>query len=76
MTTAMGARDSRDSALVESERLRREAEIKTELLKDVAGLDLAVEGCLFFLNGEEGHRIAGLSDLRLSPSAARFIETA
>ena len=73
MTTATSVRDWRDSALAENERRSREAAIRTEVLNDMDGMEQAVEGCLHFLNGGEGHRVEGLDDLRLSPGAAKFI---
>ena len=73
MTTAISAQEWRGSALVENERLSREAAIKAELLKDTEGLQTALEGCLYFLEGGEGIPVEGLDDVRLSPSAARFL---
>ena len=73
MTTAISAQEWRGSALAENKRLGREAAIKAELLKDTEGLQSALEGCLYFLEGGEGYRVEGLDEVRLSPGAARFL---
>ena len=44
--------------------------------KDPSDVNAIVEGFLYFANGGEGYRVEGIDDLRLSPSAARFIGVA
>ena len=76
MATALNARDWRDAALAENARQRRENAINSGLLNDLDGLETAIEGCVFFLSRGEGYRVEGLDDVRLSPQAQRFLESA
>ena len=76
MATALNARDLREAALAENARQRRENAITSGLLNDLDGLEMAIDGCVFFLSRSEGHRLEGLDDVRLSPQAQRFLESA
>lgn len=74
MSTALNARDWRDAALQENARRRRANAITTELLGDLDGLEMAIDGCVHFLRGGEGERVADLNDVRLSPQAKEFVD--